>query len=87
MPRAPAIPYRRIVGAALQKLRREAGMTGAAVAAEMGLTGSTWSRIENGKSTLSVDQLHRVARVLGWPPSAVLALADNVEGRVLRGIP
>lgn len=77
------ISYRRIVGAALAKLRREAGKTGAACAAEMGLTGSTWSRIERGQSALSIDQLHRAAHVLGCSPSAVLALADDVERRAM----
>ena len=59
-------------------LRKDRGLTQAHVATHMGLAGSTWSRIENGLSALSIEQLVRVTRQLDVRPSDIFVRADEI---------
>lgn len=57
------------------------------MAEAVGVTQSTWSRIENGQSALTVDQLARAASVLGLRSEQILALAnESVENLRRQGI-
>ena len=69
--------YPALVGAVLAALRDGRGMTQAAVAAALGVAGSTWSRVEAGTTALAVDQLARVAAILDVAPASVLKAADR----------
>lgn len=71
--------YPAIVGQILVRRRSALGLEQAEVAKRMGLSPSTWSRVENGYSGLSVEQLVKVARILGTKPSVLLAEADKAR--------
>jgi transcriptional regulator with XRE-family HTH domain len=76
-----------VVGAVLMSKRKAAGLAQAEVAGAVGLTVSTWSRIENADSALTVEQLAMAAQSLGLKPSEVLAMAEaKVEELKARGI-
>ncbi len=76
---APATSYPAIVGAVLVGLRERKKITQAELAARMGLAASTWSRIENGSSALSIDQLARVAQELEVRPGEIMEKADRAQ--------
>ena len=73
----PATTYAVIVGQVLAVRRQHADIDQAAMAAGVGLSQSTWSRIERGASALSIEQLAAAARVLGTTPGALLGHADK----------
>lgn len=52
--------------------RKRAGVTQAELARRLGLNQSTVSRLEQGRSPLTVDRLFDVSRVLGIPVSELL---------------
>lgn len=83
-PLAPSASYAEVIGATLVVTREERGVLQWAVAEAVGVSGSTWSRIERGKSALAVDQLARAAAALGVTPGAVASRAD-AAARALRG--
>ena len=83
----PTTTYGAILGATLVKLRNDLGLKQSEVAAAVGVGPSTWSRIENGESSLSTDQLKLVAKVLLIQPSKIIELADEAEAMAAaRGI-
>ncbi len=69
--------YPAIVGACLAAKRKEQGLSQSELALSVGLTVSTWSRIENGESALTIEQLALAAQRLNLPPSELLINADK----------
>lgn len=69
--------YPAIVGACLAAKRKEHGLSQSELALSVGLTVSTWSRIENGESALTIEQLALAAQRLNLPPSELLINADK----------
>lgn len=69
--------YAGVVGAVLSARRRELGLPQATVADAVGLNVSTWSRIENGESALTIEQLALATERLGLRPGMLLQIADN----------
>ncbi len=69
--------YAAIVGIILSSLRKEKGLSQSELAQHLDLNVSTWSRIENGLSALTVEQLAVVSERLGVTPSAILQLAET----------
>ena len=69
--------YPALVGAVLIAKRKELGLSQAEVASTVGLTVSTWSRIENGGSALTIEQLAKAADTLGVAPSSILSAAEG----------
>ncbi len=70
--------YATIVGGLIGLLRKEANVEQAVVAKAAGLkTQSTMSRIEAGKSNLTVTQLWLIARTLNTTPAIILTRADQ----------
>lgn len=65
--------------AAASSCLRKRGFTQAELAQTLGLAGSTWSRIEKGETSLSVEQLRAAAETLGIDPVTLLALAVQGE--------
>jgi len=69
--------YPAIVGQVLCELRKAAGLEQAELARAIGVTQSTWSRIETGSSALTIEQLADAAEMLGVERSKILSLADS----------
>jgi transcriptional regulator with XRE-family HTH domain len=60
------------VGRLVERLRREAGLTQAALAERIGTTQAALSKIETGRTLPGLELLDRVARAVGCPISLVL---------------
>ena len=80
----PATTYPAVVGYVLGWHRERADMNQGEVARRLGLSASTWSRIERGECALTMDQLAAVAPVLGVRPGQVLSDADDVARQLGR---
>jgi|TARA_R110001583_G_scaffold195453_1_gene373772 transcriptional regulator with XRE-family HTH domain len=59
------LSFSALVGFVLVSIRKEKLLEQGAIAQKMGITQASYSRLENGKSALSVDQLYAVSKVLG----------------------
>ncbi len=53
-----------LVGTNLKKMRRELGWSQDYVARELGMSQNNYSRIENGKSQITLTQLKDISRVM-----------------------
>ena len=80
----PATTYPAVVGYVLGWHRDQASMNQNELAQLMGMSPSTWSRIERGESALTMDQLAAVAQVLEVEPGRILRDADNVARQLTR---
>ncbi len=69
-----------LVGYTLMQLRKEAKLSQAELAEYVGVRQGNWSRIESGRSSLSIAQLRSAAIRLGTMPSAILAKAEEQWG-------
>ena len=79
--------YPAIVGQVLCELRRKAGKDQSQLSDAVGVTQSTWSRIEAGTSALTIEQLAIAAGYLGVKASDILKLADqSAEGLQDKGV-
>lgn len=59
------LSFSALVGFVIVSIRKEKLLEQGAIAQKMGITQASYSRLENGKSALSVDQLYAVSKVLG----------------------
>ncbi|MBI5498479.1 MAG: helix-turn-helix transcriptional regulator [Deltaproteobacteria bacterium] len=77
-PRAvrPATTYPALVGRVLKELRERHGLDQTHLAAAVGVTQPTWSRIERGDIPVGVEQLALAGHALGVSPGQLLSLAD-----------
>jgi len=83
----PGTSYPAVVGSVLVKLRAQRGVRQADLAQAVGVTQATWSRIENGSSALTIEQLGLAASRLGLLPSQILRLAEEaVDELQQRGV-
>lgn len=73
----PGTSYPAVVGGILVKLRTQQGVRQGELAQAVGVTQATWSRIENGSSALTIEQVGLAAAKLGMLPCQVLELADK----------
>lgn len=69
--------YPAVVGQILAKRREVVGLEQTAMAARMGLSQPTWSRIEHGQSALSIEKLAKTAAILETTPGRILQEADE----------
>lgn len=83
-PITPAATYRAIVGRLLVNHRTSQKLEQQDLAAAVGVTQSTWSRIETGASSLSLDQLKRACDRLKILPADLLRQADDATARLSR---
>lgn len=75
----PITTYPALVGSVLAQLRLRAKLTQGDLAKAIGIAPSTWSRIENGENSLSVEQLKLAADALKTSAPGILELADRAE--------
>ena len=73
----PGTSYPAVIGSILVKLRGQQGVLQSDLAQAVGVTQATWSRIENGSSALTIEQLGLAAARLGVPPSQILQLTEQ----------
>lgn len=82
-----AVSYSAIVGQVIQKLRDSNNLSQKEFAESLGIRQGSYSRIENGTTVLSLDQLHTIAQLLNKKPAEILQEADNSADKLLaRGI-
>lgn len=72
----PSATYRVVLGATVYRLRKERKISQQQVAAAVGLTQASWSRIERGRSPMTVEQLVVVAAQLQMRSRDLLDLVD-----------
>lgn len=77
-----ATTYPTVVGAVIAQLRKEKGIKQGEFAARMKIGQSTWSRIEQGTSSLSIEQLVKAAEYLEIAPSKIVAKVDETVQRL-----
>ena len=68
----PETTYQAVIGRVVVKFRKKMLVEQASLAKNVGVTQSTWSRIERGESSLTVEQLARAADYLRVKPSTIL---------------
>ncbi len=71
--------YPAIVGKIIENRRKAKNLRQAELAEKLGVTQSSWSRIERGQSGLSMEQLLKVSDILGTSPHEILADADYAK--------
>jgi len=69
----PETTIQSIVGRVIVKIRKDLGVEQVALATAVGVTQSTWSRIERGDSALTVEQLISAAEALSINSSVILS--------------
>lgn len=72
----PAASYHAIVGQVLAATRQQRELSQADVADAVGVTQSTWSRLERGQQILGLGQLRAASQFLGVQPYEVLEQAE-----------
>lgn len=77
----PKLQLRHKVGLALRAIRKNLELDQTAIATAVGVTQSTWSRIENGESALNIDQLEAAAIALDVEPEEIFDLARHSNDR------
>jgi transcriptional regulator with XRE-family HTH domain len=86
-PSGVATTYPSIVGKVLTDLRSQRGMHQKHMASAVGITQATWSRIENGQTSVTLEHLRSAGKTLDMLPSQILAIADQTELEAqLRGV-
>ncbi len=60
-----------VLGVILAQLRRDLEIEQAEMAARMGLSQASYSRLEGGKSAFTVDQMYQASAALGMTPEQI----------------
>jgi len=71
--------YNGIIGAVLRGHREQLGLEQAQIAQRLGLTQSSYSRIENGKTSLTLVQLSNMAPTFKLTPNSFIAQVENIK--------
>lgn len=69
--------YSSVLGVVVSNKRQEKGIDQAVLAECMGLSQASYSRLESGKATFSVDQMFECAKALGISVEVLLSLVVN----------
>ena len=80
----PETTYQTVLGRLIAMKRRQRRMDQEELARHVGVSNSTWSRIEAGLSALSIDQLAKAAEKLGTPVGELTSEADDLVRALLR---
>ncbi|MGH7173893.1 MAG: helix-turn-helix domain-containing protein [Gemmataceae bacterium] len=65
------------MGNVLTQIRNQQGLHQGELAAAVGVTQATWSRIENGQTSITVEHLRLAGNTLGRMPGEILSMADS----------
>ena len=80
----PVATYSGVLGAVLARHRDARGLTQGQLAEAVGLSQSAWSRVENGATSMTADQLALAAAALRSSPGALVADADATAASLRR---
>lgn len=80
--RKPAATYPMIVGSVIAQMRNHQQLRQEEVAQALGVTQATFSRMENGQSSITAEQLRAIGHRLGTQPSVLLSYAEDIERRL-----
>ncbi len=69
----PETTYQSIIGRVIVSFRKKLSVDQISLASSVGVTQSTWSRIERGDSSMTVEQLASAAECLRVNPSTILS--------------
>ena len=79
--------YTAIIGAALRKARERGDREQSEIAASLGLTQSSYSRIESGQTSITMVQLSRICQVLDIRPEMFVGEVERVKlGLIHQGV-
>jgi len=77
------VSYSSVLGVVLANKRKELNIEQSVMAEKMGLSQASYSRLESGKSTFSVDQMFECAKALNIPVEqlfkSVINTVDNLQ--------
>ncbi len=76
--------YSSIVGQVLAQYRKNRGLEQSDMAEKTGITQSTWSRIERGESTLTLEQLNQIANGLGISPEKIMRDITRAQETIIK---
>ena len=76
--------YQAVLGRLIAQKRKERNLDQEEMARRVGVSRSTWSRIESGSSTLSLDQLAKAAGALGMTMGELMLEADDLVRELRR---
>ena len=76
--------YQTVLGRLIAQKRKERQTDQEELARRVGITRSTWSRIEAGSSALNIDQLVRAASALDMPLGKLMLEVDDVVRELRR---
>ena len=76
--------YQAVLGRLIAQKRKERTLDQEEMARRVGVSRSTWSRIESGSSTLSLDQLAKAAGALGMTMGELMLEADELVRELRR---
>lgn len=76
--------YQAVLGRLIVQKRQEKQIDQGEMARHVGVSRSTWSRIEAGASALSIDQLTKAAGKLGLPLGELMLQVDDVVRELRR---
>ncbi|EGR8989602.1 transcriptional regulator [Vibrio vulnificus] len=71
------VSYSSILGVVVANKRKELGIEQSVLAEKMGLSQASYSRLESGKSTFSVDQMFECAKALNIAPEGLFNSVVN----------
>ncbi|KDN30344.1 XRE family transcriptional regulator [Vibrio fortis] len=71
------VSYSSILGVVVANKRKELSIEQSVLAEKMGLSQASYSRLESGKSTFSVDQMFECAKALGIAPDELFNSVVN----------
>ena len=71
--------YNGIIGAVLRSRREQIGLEQSQIAQRLGLTQSSYSRIESGKTSLTLIQLADIAPKIGLNPQDFIAQVESIK--------
>jgi DNA-binding XRE family transcriptional regulator len=76
------VSYSSVLGVVVANKRKEFGIEQSAMADRMGLSQASYSRLESGKSTFSVDQMFECAQALNIPAAELFNSVVNTVGNL-----
>lgn len=71
------VTYSALLGQVLANLRKQRSLEQSELAKRMGLTQASYSRLESGKSSFSIDQMYQAANAIGLSAIEVLEELDR----------